>query len=186
MTITHYHCKRCDTTKAIEEFSLHAGENQYKSKPKYQYCKSCNAERAREWRKKNKNYKGTGALTRIPKEDRLLVSCLGSRITDCKARAKKQGSVCSIDKDYLYQLWKQQKGICALTGVAMVIEIGALTCVSVDKIEPEKGYVEGNVQLTAWAANRAKGDMSMTVFMSMCQRVIDYQKVQRLSKAYGE
>ena len=186
MTITHYHCKRCDTTKPIEEFSKHSGENQYKTKTSYQYCKLCNAERAREWRKKNKNYKGTGAITRIPKEDRLLVSCLGTRVTDCKARAKKYGSVCSIDKEYLYKLWQKQEGKCALTGVQMVTEIGSLTCASVDKIEPGKGYVEDNVQLTAWAANRAKGEMSMAVFESMCQRVIQYQKVQRLSKASGE
>lgn len=64
----------------------------------------------------------------------------------------------------------------------MKAEVNAVTCLSIDKIRPEGGYVEGNVQWVAWAVNRAKGDMETDVFVDMCRQVLEYQKVQRLSK----
>lgn len=145
-------------------------------------CKPCKAEYAREWRKKHKNYRGTGKLNSIPKEDRLLASAISDRLMQAKQRALKYGGVePNIDRDYLYRLFKEQQGLCALSGVKLKIEKGAITCLSLDKIRPEQGYVVGNVQWVAWAVNRAKGDMEEEVFLDMCRQIMDYRKVQRLS-----
>lgn len=146
-------------------------------------CRPCKAAYAREYRKKlPSNYRGTGKLKNIPSEDRLLVSAISHRLTNAKIRAEKYGGPApDIDRDFLYQLFKEQEGRCALTGVPMKIEKNAITCLSLDQKEPALGYVKGNVQWVAWAANRAKGDMSLEVFVDMCRQVMEYQKVQRLS-----
>lgn len=145
-------------------------------------CRPCKAAYAREWRKQNAGYRGTGKLTDVPKEDRLLMSAISDRLMQAKQRVKKYGGVePDIDREYLYQLFKEQQGRCALSGVLMKVEKGAVTCLSLDKIKPELGYIKGNVQWLAWAVNRAKGDMEEAVFLDMCQQILDYQKVQRLS-----
>lgn len=145
-------------------------------------CRPCKAAYAREWRKKNTNYKGTGKLNSIPQEDRLLVSAISDRLMQAKARVKKFGGVDpDVDRDYLYQLFKEQHGLCALSGVTLRIEKGAIACLSLDQIKPGIGYVKGNVQWVAWAVNRAKGDMDSDVFLDMCRQIMEYRKVQRLS-----
>jgi len=145
-------------------------------------CRPCKAEYARQWRKLHKNYRGSGKLTSVPEEDRLLMSAISDRLMQAKQRAIKYKDIePNIDREYLYELFKRQQGKCALSGVDMKIEKGAITCLSLDKIEPDKGYTKGNVQWLAWAVNRAKGDMPQAVFISMCEHVLSHQKVQRLS-----
>jgi len=179
-------CAVCKQPKPSSEFPSH-GRNAYstlrKNVPaKENRCRPCKAEYAREWRKQNPSYQGTGKLKNIPLEDRLTVSAISHRLVCAKVRAKKYGGpMPDIDRDYLYELFKKQKGRCALTGVPMKVEKKAITCLSLDQIDSNLGYVKGNVQWVAWAANRAKGDMSHEVFVDMCRQVVEYQKVQRLS-----
>jgi hypothetical protein len=121
----------------------------------------------------------------VPEEDRLLMSAIRARVQNAKGNSKrlKHPIPVSVTAEYLYELFKQQEGKCALSGVDLKIEVGAVTCLSLDKIHPELGYIEGNVQWVAWAVNRAKGDMETDVFLDMCKKVYEYGKVQRLSKS---
>lgn len=175
-------CTKCNEIKSLDAFPKRKKENlSYKNQTNSQ-CKACLAERARAWRKKHPGYRGTGQISAIPEEDRLLYSAIGSRLIDCKMRAKKAKQVLpTIDKDYLYNLFLEQNRCCALTGVPLRIEKRAITCLSLDKIKPDLGYRKENVQWVAWAVNRAKGDMSEEVFIDMCRQVFEYRKVQRLS-----
>lgn len=121
-------------------------------------------------------------MNSIPEDDRLLVSAISDRLMQAKERVKKYGGVAmDIDRDYLYQMFKDQQGLCALSGALMKVEKGAITCLSLDQIKPGLGYVKGNVQWVAWAVNRAKGDMDSDVFLDMCLQIVEYRKVQRLS-----
>ena len=165
-------CTKCNVEKPIDQFGKSSNENSYKEHKVYK-CKECLAEKAREWRKKNPNYRGSGVLTKIPKEDRLLYSAISTRLTDAKARTKKSGLPdCDLDKDYLYELYKSQNGLCAIAKTGLKVEVGSLECLSLDKIVPDLGYVKGNVQWVAWAINRAKGELTMDQFVSMCQCVV--------------
>jgi hypothetical protein len=56
------------------------------------------------------------------------------------------------------ELFQDQAGKCKLTGIPMVAELGGPLAISPDRIDSNAGYVRGNIQLTVWAANRAKGD----------------------------
>lgn len=178
------YCKLCDTVKSLDEFTRTCGKNNYaKTYSHHSYCKVCNAYRAREWRKKNPNYRGTGRIKKFPKEDRLLLSAIRQRIVDAKTRVRKYKKPIPVDltDQYLYDLFKTQKRKCALTGVILTVETGSPLALSLDQIDPVKGYVEGNVQWLAWCVNRAKGDLCSDDFYDMCEAVLAYRNVQRLS-----
>lgn len=177
-------CSRCGKTKPVTEFSKQGvakSDTNFASQSlgwdywKYT-CKACDAEYAREYRRKNPGYRGSGKLTKYPKEDRLLISAIRTRLTMCKSTFKKRnGGVCEsdLDADYLYDLYKKQEGRCVYTGVKLGLKKGHAATISIDKIIPAKGYVRGNVQWVCWAVNRAKGDLDEKVFLNMCRIITE-------------
>lgn len=177
-------CSRCGTSKPISCFALVNATNSFKGRnaKHHTYCKECNNAYAREFRKRNPAYKGTGKLLTVPIEDRLLMSAIRQRLTDARGRCKKlKRNPPELTDTYLYQLFLQQNRRCALTGSLLSLEIDHPLCLSLDQIEPTQGYIEGNVQWLTWAVNRAKGDLSLHHFYEMCEVVLKHRKVQRLS-----
>lgn len=69
----------------------------------------------------------------------------------------------------------QQKGKCALTGFDMTYKY---VCnkykysVSLDRIDPEKGYTLDNLQLVCHAANMMKGTFSENELLKFCEAII--------------
>ena len=177
-------CISCNEVKPLSDFSPKKSNNQFKTSHQTHatYCRACNARRAAEWRAQNKGYKPSGKVSALPQEDRLLMSAIRQRLVDARARCKKLGrSAPEISADYLYNLFKKQERKCSLSGVPLSLEKDHPHCLSLDQIEPGVGYVEGNIQWLSWYINRAKGEMPTDVFLSMCETVLDYRKVQRLS-----
>ena len=166
-------CRTCKKDQPENAFSVASsgkkGNNfrlrKYKIKTQ---CKNCDAAYAKQWRKKHTNYVGSGKITKYGK-DRLLMSAIGSRLIDARSRAKKKQQLINIDKDYLLILIKQQNMLCAISGMPLDIKANTLNSLSLDKIIPNKGYVQGNVQWLCWAVNRAKGELSTEDFINMCR-----------------
>lgn len=78
--------------------------------------------------------------------------------------------------DALELLWQTQKGLCALTGWPMTMELAngvVPTNCSIDRVDSKKGYVVGNVQLVCRAANVAKSNMSTTDFVKLCRAIVE-------------
>jgi len=69
-----------------------------------------------------------------------------------------------LDADYLEQLWDQQGGKCALSGMQMVHEFNNLLSASVDRIDPSKGHVKGNIQIVCQWVNLAKNSFTNSEF----------------------
>ena len=177
-------CISCNEVKPLSDFSRKKRSNHFKTSHQTHatYCRACNTRQCAEWRAQNKGYKPSGKVTAVPQEDRLLMSAIRQRLVDARCRCKKLGrSAPEISADYLYNLFKNQKGNCSLSGVPLSLEKDHPHCLSLDQIEPGVGYVEGNVQWLSWYINRAKGEMPTDVFLSMCATVLDHRKVQRLS-----
>lgn len=180
-------CTSCKIDKPLDAFSKTGNINNYRTlgldvPERDSRCNQCKADYAREFRKRNKNYRGTGKIKSIPLEDRLLVSAISDRLIQAKTRTNKYSlPEMDIDRDYLYQLFKDQERCCALSGVVLKVEKRAVACLSLDQKVPALGYIKGNVQWVAWAVNRAKGDMEQDMFIDMCSKVLEFQKVQRLS-----
>ena len=181
-------CSMCGKTKPIECFTIDnrkehtKGNFRRKHKYKdgyYEHCKECNREKARKFRAEHKlktgnaDYRGSGKIVNIPKEDRLLMSAIRTRIAQSKQNNKRTGRPFNLTDDYMYKLYKSQSGLCALTNYPMVIDGDSNLKLSIDKIMPELGYVEGNVQWTLFCANRAKGDLLQEDFIKLCKMVIE-------------
>ena len=82
----------------------------------------------------------------------------GEHIGGIHFTAMKCGASCrkidfELNVKYLDALFKEQGGVCALSGIKLVETIGMnasqrrASNMSLDRIDSKKGYVEGNVQL---------------------------------------
>ena len=181
-------CPKCNIEKSVEDFGIDNRHiftkgnirRQYKCQDDYRYyCKKCVAAQAKAFRQKykeqtgNADYRGSGKITKIPKEDRLLMSAIRRRVADAKQNNRRTGRPFDIDADYMYTLWKEQKGLCYLTNQPMSIDGNTNFRLSIDKIIPELGYIKGNVKWTLFCANRAKGDLSLAALVKLCELIIE-------------
>ena len=60
----------------------------------------------------------------------------------------------------LLDLYYEQEGKCAFMGIPLTYEAGKLTTMGVDRIDPSRGYVPGNVQLVCQFISMMKRDYS--------------------------
>jgi hypothetical protein len=91
-------------------------------------------------------------------------------------RAKRNGLIVDITKQDLYDLWDNQQGKCALSGIEMtyISNCGRIpTNVSVDRIDSSKGYIKGNVQLVCMAVNQMKNDLDTQTLLMFCNAIIN-------------
>jgi hypothetical protein len=73
-----------------------------------------------------------------------------------KSRAKKRDLEMNITKDHLMALWESQAGRCAISDKVMAHVASQMNTVSIDRIDSDKGYIVGNIQLVCKAVNYAK------------------------------
>ncbi|MEE8568070.1 MAG: hypothetical protein V3S81_05625 [Anaerolineales bacterium] len=160
-------CIKCETDKDESEFTH--GKNR---------CKSCINEYNRAYRRKNlarltankKDYYQNNkskiqesvrkAQQRSPEA---FLLCLVHHITkksNYKRAIKGNLNVAAlevgIDYDYLLALYRDQKGRCAILDIPMTHVFNNLRTMSIDRIDSEKGYIPGNVQIVTQFINMAK------------------------------
>jgi len=85
-----------------------------------------------------------------------------------------------IDLDYLFELGTKQNWQCALTGSPLSFIRGGTmwggkwcnpeSC-TIDRIDSNKDYIKGNVQLVVWRVNCIKRDLSNEEFIKTCKLV---------------
>ena len=170
-------CSKCQQTKPLTEFTKSVKKVAYSNRgaQHHAYCKTCNAELARQRRKLHKNgVKDVGKILNIPEADRDLMSALRYKFNLAKDRTKKKSlPAINLTAEDLYELYLKQGRVCAYTGLPFKLELGHELSPSLDRILPELGYVMGNVQWICWASNRAKGTMTGHDFITMCKRVVE-------------
>lgn len=91
--------------------------------------------------------------------------------SNAKVSQKRKNLEFSITKEYLKVLWNRQRGRCFWTQVPM-IKSGAPKHpqkVSLDRIDPSKGYTEENIVLTCQFANLGKSDVDIRTFFGFLQ-----------------
>lgn len=80
-----------------------------------------------------------------------------------------------LSTDYLMSLWDSQNGCCYYTGVPL--SWGVTThqpdSASVDRLEPDRGYVRGNVALCTLKMNVTKSNRTEEELYQLCQLVLD-------------
>lgn len=102
---------------------------------------------------------------------RTLKGTISNKLMSAKKRAQKDKLSFELDNAYVTSLWEEQKGKCAKTGVDLGRIGDKWLSPSLDRIDPSKGYVKGNVQWTCWRYNDAKSNMSDDSFMALCLAV---------------
>lgn len=155
-------CLVCNTYKLEEEFDVQKDNHHRKQKDRR--CKKCKSEQ-RERRRVSS--RGNGSVERV-----LLERFLGAR-----DRANKHKLDFNITKEDLIDLWNIQNELCAISKIKMthIIFSGRVpTNVSIDRINPLKGYTKGNVQLVCMAVNQMKNDLTMDELLFFCEEIIKY------------
>ena len=73
----------------------------------------------------------------------------------CKVRSRKSKIECTINADFLKSIWTD---VCPILGIPLIVAKGKMTdnSPSVDRIDPSKGYVPGNVVVISNRANMIK------------------------------
>lgn len=88
-----------------------------------------------------------------------------------KWRCRRRGLPYDIDAEHLRRLFEEQGGRCHWLGVPMVTTMNSHWKVSVERLDPMLGYVRGNVVLSTWFANRARGTMGAEEFRQALRTV---------------
>lgn len=87
----------------------------------------------------------------------------------------------NITKEYIWNIYENQNGKCALSG--LLIEFGTkdaheIKTASLDRIDNSKGYIEGNVWWVDKKINQMKLDFTVNEFIEMCNKVATYNSLK--------
>jgi hypothetical protein len=78
-----------------------------------------------------------------------------------KTRIKRSNMDCDITKEYINQLFENQKGRCALSGLEITLPKtwrDRKYTASLDRINSDIGYLKDNLVTCCWDCNRLKSD----------------------------
>lgn len=97
-------------------------------------------------------------------------------------RARKKGVPFDLTREYLAEIWT---GRCVVTGIEFKGGRGngpKFFSPSIDRIIPERGYVQGNVRFVVWALNAMKYDGNDDDVLLLAEAIIANKKNLLLSK----
>lgn len=97
-----------------------------------------------------------------------------TQYTRLRRLAEKRGYAFEVSIEYLWNLFQEQKQICAITGDY----IPNIKEASLDRIDSSKGYIEGNVQWVTYRANISKHTMTMNELYEFCKKVLNHANQQ--------
>lgn len=96
--------------------------------------------------------------------------------------AKKRKLECNLSKEYIQSILEQQDYKCKLSGLPISIFPGRNcknyyenTTASLDRIDNNQGYVEGNVQFLHKHVNYMKWAHNQDYFLELCKEIVNHQ-----------
>lgn len=95
----------------------------------------------------------------------------GSYWCNLKNGAKKRNLELSTTIEYAWNLYLQQGGVCALSGLPITFK--ANKTASLDRIDSSIGYIEGNVQWSHKHINNMKLNLDQNYFIHLCKLIAD-------------
>lgn len=131
-------------------------------------CPSC---KLRQNKKSRSNYSDEMRLNKI----------LHYRLLAARGRSRMKRLPYNLDFDFLNELWNIQKGKCAVSGIDMTFTMDSgrtYSNVSLDQIDPNKGYTKENVQLVCMAVNQLKSDFEIDVIYKICENILKWRKIK--------
>ena len=146
-------CTICKKEKDLRLFT----SNKNKPNGKMSYCKECNNDRNKKYRRDSTN---------------LLRAC--KRVYGyLQRRVRIKNFEVDFGPEFLVFLYEQQQGLCAYTKEPLELSSGSLNTLSVDRKDSSKGYTKDNVCLTTWKVNNCKQDLDYESFVAICKQVVE-------------
>lgn len=158
-------CVRCRADKPREDFPAEKrNRDGLKS-----YCKKCSSEITGAYIKERRT---KDWAFRLLGNARTSTSGGGNR--KFQKRSRPAWEKMNLTVEYLRELYGMQDGKCAYFNVPLLLDGGmGLRSITLDRLDCERGYVQGNVVLACRAANLARGNAStddMHVLVEMIKR----------------
>ena len=144
-------CKGCGLDLPLDRFTV---QDSYRAKK----CKAC--------RTNQRNKKRNGSYEEY----------LRYALSGLKSGRRNSGLEWELTLEDAIEIYEAQEGRCALSGNIMSRQRGYGTTpfnMSIDRIDPQKGYVKSNVQLTCWEANRTKHALTPAEFFFWVRSIND-------------
>ena len=91
----------------------------------------------------------------------------------CYHSSKSKTRQCTVTLEYVQNLWDEQNGKCAISGLDMKYKNNDLMSASVDRIDSSKDYIEGNIQLTCQWVNLAKSNATNEEILQILKQYRD-------------
>jgi hypothetical protein len=137
---THVQCTKCD--KIVPYSSLRKIRPNGRNPSTVSYCSSCRTNQV--------SANNTSSIE----------ACLKNRIRSAKARSVQNNLQFDLTIEFLLKMYKKQNGKCFYTDEPLLLSDKSpysKHVISIDKIIPIEGYVQGNVVLCTKRANNIKG-----------------------------
>jgi G3E family GTPase len=159
-------CSKCNSSKSLDNFRTNKRNSEHSYKQTY--CNDCRQQQM--WDNINSGIK----------------QYLSYRLWRLKSKVKRNKGIFTISQENLYKLWIEQKGKCFYTDVELKWRVGKgydKNSLSVDKVIPEKGYIDGNVVLCTHQINSCKNDLTLEEIKKWMPTW--YKRIQRKFKKDG-
>ena len=96
----------------------------------------------------------------------------GKKWSSVKRSAAHRKIPFDLSIEYAWNIYEKQNKQCALTKLPITFgKNDEVSTASLDRIDSEKGYAEGNIQWTHKDINRIKSDLEQSYFIRLCKLV---------------
>lgn len=102
----------------------------------------------------------------------------GRALANSRKRALKKQIDFNLDREYIIELFKDQEGKCYYSGIPLnIVKKSAETIhdplkMTLDCIDPKKGYTRGNVVWCAYCVNAFKQKMNINQMVDICKKIV--------------
>ena len=164
-----YVCTKCKISKPNSEFVYSKDKRNTKGRTYTTSCKNCRNLYAKKLRE-NPTESFIKSKREQAKKNKLNTVFLSS-----KGNAKKRGLEHTITKNYIEEIYSLQNGVCYYTDKPMHTDLrnkdNNKDCVSIDRIDSDKGYIYDNIVLCRWQVNKMKIDLSNAEFLQIVSEI---------------
>lgn len=89
----------------------------------------------------------------------------------------RRGVSFEVDNENIERLYNQQKGLCAISGIPMLLGRNSNYSISIDRIDNNIGYVLTNIRLVCKCVNLMRNVLSDSEFLKICKSIVDYNSI---------
>lgn len=193
LTASTYKCKDCEIVFPREEFFFITRKSGNKSR--VPYCSGCATKRRQKrWIEHKVGDTATHAIWRENclkgGGDKSLLWYFRMHLHSYRTRTKRKG-LCPVDltAEGLLALYHKQNGKCYYSGIEMIWNnygtgygANAPNAMSLDRLDPAKGYTKNNVVLCTHAVNTMKLRLQEQEFYDTCKLILETATKRKASK----